>query len=90
MNGWPLGELGNTVFIIAFIGSWLTLCNMGEKGFRLPKDGVGWFYSILGPAFLAAVLGLWTGILTDSLYQGPSTGREPAPDTISDIYRDRR
>ena len=33
MNGWPLGELGNSVFIIAFIGGWLTLCNHGEKRF---------------------------------------------------------
>ena len=90
MNGWPLGELGNSVFIIAFIGGWLTLCNDGEKGFSLPKGGEGWVISIIFTAFPAFCLGLLVGILTDSLYEGSSTGGEPAPDTISDIYRDRR
>ena len=92
MNGWPLGELGNTVFIIAFIGLWLALIFFGdeEKRFSLPKDGEGWVWSIWLTAVPALCLGLLVGILTDSLYDGSSTGGEPAPDTISDIYRDRR
>ena len=87
MNGWPLGELGNTVFIIAFIISWLAFCIYGGS---LPNGGEGWFASILLPAFFAAILGLFTGILTDSLYRSPSTGREPAPETTMEIYRDTR
>jgi hypothetical protein len=85
-----LGEAGNAWFVIAFIGLWFTMMNSGERGFRLPPDRESWFYSIFISAFFALCIGLLAALLTDSLPHSPSTGREPAPDTISDIFRDRR
>ena len=77
------GEIGNITGLIAFAAAMAYFIFSG-----FPRGGEGWFLALLLSAVIGASFGLWPAILTGTLPEGG--GGSKAPDTISDIYRDRR